>query len=283
VNLSLLNQMSEERAANPQNADDSEPPVFQRLWSQDCAAHPDQGSDSDDETEAEWEGGILRRDGPKCFYNCVSKRKGTVKFKVGDNVLLLAPGKSVPYVAKIDELFEDGSANHSKMASVRWYYRESDCDSKVLAERNKKVLPERNSEDSAERPAGNENSSTSANKKRGGKEVFASDFVDSNPVDTFLKVRAEAPSCVGAGNRDRKSTKGWRLRTCRKGQSGPHCPSSWAALVRVLSVGPADAAAARAVTRSGSRITVPSKNSRRVAAVTQASAGMLAVAIKVNG
>jgi hypothetical protein len=24
--------------------------------------------------------------------------------------------------------------------------------------------------------------------------VFASDFVDSNPVDTFLKVRAEAPS-----------------------------------------------------------------------------------------
>ncbi len=216
--------MSEERAANPQNfADDSEPPVFQRLWSQDCAAHPDQDSASDDETEAEWEGGILRRDGPKCFYNGVSKRKGTVKFKVGDNVLLLAPGKSVPYVAKIDELFEDGSANHSKMASVRWYYRESDCDSKVLAERNKKVLPERNSEDSAERPAGNENSSTSANKKRGGKEVFASDFVDSNPVDTFLKVRAEAPSFWCRESRQ-KEHKRLALAHVQEGPVGPTLP-----------------------------------------------------------
>jgi hypothetical protein len=192
VHLSVLKQMSEERAANPLNlTDDNEPPIFQKLWSQDSEAHLDQDSDTDD--EAEWEGGIVRRDGQKCFYNCVSKRNGTVKFKVGDNVLLLAPGKSVPYVAKIDELFEDGTANHSKMASVRWYYRESDCDGKVLAERNKKVLLERSSEDSTERPSGSENNSSSAMKKRGGKEVFASDFVDANPVDTFLKVRAVAP------------------------------------------------------------------------------------------
>ena len=180
--------------------DENEPPVFQRLWSHASETHPenhDSQDDSDDENEAEWEGGVVKRNGVKCYYKGVSKRNGTVKFQVGDNVLLLAPGKSVPYVAKIDELYEDPTADPCKMASVRWYYRESDCDSKVLAERNKKILAERNSNsgNGSAQPAGekgNTEAAATAAKRRSGKEVFASDFVDANPVDTFLKVAVRA-------------------------------------------------------------------------------------------
>ena len=175
-------------------ANDQKIPVFQRLWSHGSETHPENHDgidDSDDEDEAEWEGGIVKRSGVKSYYKCVSKRNGTVKFEVGDNVLLLAPGKSVPYVAKIDELYEDSSADLCKMASVRWYYRESDCDSKALAERNKKIQSERSNVGSTRAEDGTaaaDTEPTTNTKKRSGKEVFASEFVDSNPVDNFLKV-----------------------------------------------------------------------------------------------
>jgi hypothetical protein len=210
---------------------DSQLPVFQRMtWSHASETHAenhDSIDDTDDESEAEWVGGIVKRDGVKCYYKCISKRNGSVKFEVGDNVLLLAPGKSVPYVAKIDELYEDSSADPCKMASVRWYYRESDCDSKVLSERNKKISAERNSNTgpaSAQSVSekGDAESAATAAKRRSGKEVFASDFVDANPVDTFLKVRCaphadsrSAEFCLGGNSlrtQDSSRKECWRIR-----------------------------------------------------------------------
>jgi hypothetical protein len=126
-----------------------------------------------------WIGGAVRSDELRRYFSGVSRSDGfrTVEFKVGDDVMVLAPEGGLPYIARIEGLFEllDSSDRETetdaesqdladrKQAQLRWYYRPNDCQGSEAKAR------------------------IQAQSKSRSKEVFASAWTDENSVDSFLK------------------------------------------------------------------------------------------------
>lgn len=110
-----------------------EPPLSpcKRLWSAGSELHVDDDAESEWEVYAlsSWDGGVVKRQGKRRYYNSVIKRDGAglVTFSVGDDVLIQAPRGLRPYIAKIEEMFEDGEAEEEgeldKNVLLKWYYR----------------------------------------------------------------------------------------------------------------------------------------------------------------
>ena len=127
-----------------------------------------------------WIGGAVRKDQDRRYFAAVSRSDGfrTMQFTVGEDVMVLAPDGGLPYIARIEALFElllpelpghvpllddEGQLFDSKRAQLRWYYRPCDCQ-------------------------GTEAKSRLQNQSKSrSKEVFASAWTDENPVDSFLK------------------------------------------------------------------------------------------------
>ena len=85
-------------------------PSFKSLWS--YADNPPQESATEkafDDVVSTWIGAALRKDQGRRFYSAVSRSDGfrSVEFKVGDDVMVLAPDGGLPYIAKIEALFEE--------------------------------------------------------------------------------------------------------------------------------------------------------------------------------
>jgi hypothetical protein len=140
-----------------------------------------------------WIGDVVRKEQGRLYYSAVSRSDGfrPTIFNVGDNVMVMSPEGGLPYVARIEALFEvaeseggerrrmltyaDGAssacsqvaqdqANENKLAQLRWYYRPCDCQGHEAKSRFQQSSKSR------------------------AKEVFASAWTDENPVDSFLKV-----------------------------------------------------------------------------------------------
>mmetsp|Transcript_18780 Transcript_18780/g.43338 ORF Transcript_18780/g.43338 Transcript_18780/m.43338 type:complete len:951 (-) Transcript_18780:293-3145(-) len=106
------------------------------------------------EAYSEWQGDCVREDGMRRYYGGVVlvQSNGDVwRFRVGDDVLVLAPKGMLPYIASIVDFFQQ-HGDGDKMVCLRWYYRSSE----VARKKDSKPLP--------------------------AKEVFASDYTDENSI-----------------------------------------------------------------------------------------------------
>lgn len=71
-----------------------------------------------------WEGEATRREAKKVFYDSVVRTAASgeaVTFRVGDEAFITAPDTDIPYVARIEALFEEGRGD--MMCLLKWYYR----------------------------------------------------------------------------------------------------------------------------------------------------------------
>ncbi len=157
-------------------------PSFKSLLS--YAENPPQESESEralQDITSSWIGGAVRSDELRRYFSGVSRSDGfrTLQFNVGDDVMVLAPEGGLPYIARIEGLFElldssdgdretetDGESQDladKKQAQLRWYYRPNDCQGSDAKAR------------------------IQAQSKSRSREVFASAWTDENSVDSFLK------------------------------------------------------------------------------------------------
>ena len=77
---------------------------------------------------ATWEGSPIRTDKFKKFYGEV-RVSPKLSFVVGDIVLIKAPEKCPPYIARVESLWEGKKKRErgTKYMNLRWFYRAADC------------------------------------------------------------------------------------------------------------------------------------------------------------
>jgi len=71
------------------------------------------------------DGEATRREGKRAFYDSVVRTAASGEatvFRVGDEAFITAPDTDVPYIARIEAMFEEGRGG-CIMCLLKWYYR----------------------------------------------------------------------------------------------------------------------------------------------------------------